>query len=228
MERYLKLFTFLPLPKIASIMEEQNKDPSKRVAQHQLAYDFVELVHGKEEADAVALQHRQLFRSRSSTGEPSPMPRSSNPPAGHAQSPTAGFTTPQSGNRYASQTNFANMPNAKVTLPRSLVYNQPFNKILWSAGLVSSKGEGHRVITNNGASVGSRPGDSGPMSDDLAFTPIRPWPAEKTQEFILDDKLLILKLGKWKFKMVDIVSDEEFREKGLTAPGWEETTDSAQ
>ncbi|KAJ5201886.1 Tyrosine--tRNA ligase [Penicillium cinerascens] len=226
-ERYLKLFTFVPLPEIASIMEQQKQDPAKRVAQHLLAYEFVELVHGREEADAVSLQHRQLFRSRSSTAEPSPMPRKPNT-AGNPQSPTAQFENPQSGNQYASQTNFANMPNARVTLPRSLVYNQQFNKILWSAGLVSSKGEGHRVITNNGAYVGSRPGDSGPMSDDLAFTPIRPWPSDKTQEYIMNDNLLMLKLGKWKFKMVEIVSDEDFRARGLTAPGWEELNSPAE
>lgn len=227
----MKLFTFVPLPEIAAVMEQQNKDPSKRVAQHLLAYEFVALVHGKDEADAVSLQHRQLFRSRSSTSEPSPMPRNPNPAAGNPQSPTAGMENPQSGNKYASQTNFANMPNVMVTLPKSLVYNQQFNKILWSAGLVSSKSEGHRVIVNNGAYVGSRPGDSGPMSDDLAFTPIRPWPSEKTQQYINDNDLLMLKLGKWKFKMVKIVSDEEFREQGLAAPGWEEVnkpTDEAE
>ncbi|KAJ5096044.1 hypothetical protein NUU61_005400 [Penicillium alfredii] len=221
-ERYLKLFTFLPLPEIATIMEEQNKDPSKRVAQHALAFEFVELIHGKDEADAVALQHRQLFRPRSSNAEPTPLRRSSSPPASHAQSPTAGFITPQSGNPYAPQTNFANMPGVNVTLPRSLVYGQSFNKVLWSAGLVSSKSEGHRVIVNNGASVGSRPGDSGPMSDDLSFTPIKTWFAEKTEDYIIEGNLLMLKLGKWKFKIVQIVSDEEFRERGLTAPGWEE------
>ncbi|OGE51732.1 hypothetical protein PENARI_c012G09063 [Penicillium arizonense] len=220
-ESYLKLFTFIPLPEIAAIMEEQNKDPSKRVAQHALAFDFVELIHGKDEADAVALQHRQLFRPRSSTGTPTPLPKSSTPPSSHVQSPTAGFDNPQSGNQYAPQTNFANMGDIKVTLPRSLVINQPFNKVLWSAGMVSSKSEGHRVIVNNGAKVGSRPGDSGPMSDALSFTPIRPWGAEKTQEFVLNDNLLMLKLGKWKFKAVHIVSDEEFRKQGLTAPGWE-------
>jgi tyrosyl-tRNA synthetase len=113
------------------------------------------------------------------------------------------------------------MGDIKVTLPQSLVINQPFNRVLWSAGMVSSKSEGHRVIVNNGAKVGSRPGDSGPMSDALSFTPIRPWGAEKTQEFVLNDNLLMLKLGKWKFKAVHIVSDEEFRKQGLTAPGWE-------
>ncbi|RHZ62793.1 tyrosine--tRNA ligase MSY1 [Aspergillus thermomutatus] len=220
-ERYLKLFTFLPLPEIAEIMEEQKKDPSKRVAQHTLATEFLELIHGKAEADAVALQHRQLFRSRSSTAEPSPLPKVTSPPSSHTNSPTAGYDNPQSGNKYASQTNFANMGSPHVTLPRSLVYNQPFHKILWHAGMVSSKGEGHRIVANKGAYVGSRPGDSGPMSDDLSFTPIETWLPEKTQDYIIDGDLLLLKLGKWKFRMVKIVSDEEFKERGLTAPGWE-------
>ncbi|CAG8929573.1 unnamed protein product [Penicillium salamii] len=227
-ERYLKLFTFIPLPEIATLMEEQNKDPSKRVAQHALASEFVELVHGKQEADAVALQHRQLFRPRASTAAPTPLSKTSVPPASHARSITAGFETPQSGNPYAPQTNFANMGDMKVTLPESLVFNQPFNKVLWSAGLVSSKGEGHRVIVNNGAKVGSRPGDSGPMTDQLSFTPIRIWAAEKTKEFVLNGNLLILKLGKWKFRSVHIVSDEEFRTQGLTAPGWEELNAPAE
>ncbi|PWY86005.1 tyrosyl-tRNA synthetase mitochondrial precursor [Aspergillus heteromorphus CBS 117.55] len=220
-EKYLKMFTFLPLPEIARLMEEQNKDPSKRVAQHALAAEFVELIHGKPEADAVIVQHRQLFRPRSSTAEPTPLPRTPKP---NAKIPPqlAGFENPASGNVHAPQTNFQNMPSPQVTLPRSLVVNQPFNKVFWSAGLVSSKGEGHRVIINNGAHVGSRPGDTGPMSDELSFTPVRPWPADKTESFIVDGNLMLLKVGKWKFKVVKIISDEEFTKAGMTAPGWEE------
>lgn len=161
MESYLKMFTFLPLPKIAEIMAEQIQDPSKRVAQHTLAHEFLWLVHGKKEADAVATQHRQLFRSRTSTAEPTPLPKVSSPPSSHANSPTAGFVNPQSGNKYAPQTNFANMGSPHVTLPRSLVFNQPFHKILWHAGLVASKSEGHRIVANKGAYVGSRPGEIG-------------------------------------------------------------------
>jgi tyrosyl-tRNA synthetase len=215
------MFTFIPLPEIAKIMEQQNQDPSKRVAQHALAYEFVELIHGKEEADAVALQHRQLFRPRSSTAEPTPLGPTTSPQSRAMRGPDASFVNPQSGNVHAPQTNFANMPNMNVTLPKSLVYNQTFNKILWSAGLVSSKSEGHRVIANKGAYVGSRPGDSGPMGDDLSFTPIQTWESTKTQDFIVDGELLFLKLGKWKFKMVKIISDEEFKRLGLSAPGWE-------
>ncbi|KKA22576.1 Tyrosine--tRNA ligase [Rasamsonia emersonii CBS 393.64] len=229
-ERYLKMFTFLPLPKIAEIMEEQNKDPSKRVAQHALAREFVELVHGPLEAEAAELQHRQLFRPRSSTAAPSPAPAPATPkvPPNYAHLPQAKFWNPAAGNKYAPATSFMNMPNIRVTLPRSLVVEQPFHKVLYSAGLVSSKSEGHRLIANGGAYVGSRPGDTGSMSDDLSFTPIKTWPAEKNKEYILDDCLLILKIGKWKFKMVNIISDEEFDKQGLTAPGWEEFKQAKQ
>ncbi|KAL4899777.1 hypothetical protein BDW74DRAFT_183422 [Aspergillus multicolor] len=224
-ERYLKMFTFLPLPEIARIMEEQNQDPSKRVAQHALAYEFVELIHGKQEADAVSMQHRQLFRSRSSTAPPTPAPRGA--PVGNPKSAFSGFENPQAGNIYAPQTNFSNMPSTRITLPESLVHGKTFSKILWSAGLVASKSEGQRIINNMGAYVGSRPGiknslKGGDMPDDLTFTPIRSWVAEKTPEFIIGGDLLILKLGKWKMKLITIISDEKFKELGLTAPGWDE------
>ncbi|CEL10742.1 Putative Tyrosyl-tRNA synthetase [Aspergillus calidoustus] len=230
-EKYLKMFTFLPLPEISRIMEEQNQDPSKRVAQHALASEFVELIHGKAEADAVAIQHRQLFRPRSSTAEPTPLPRTPGSGSNQPKNYMSGFVNPQSGNPYAPQTNFSNMPSARVTLPQSLVFNQQFHKIMWSAGLVSTKSEGHRIIANKGASVGSRPGISGSMEgggmpDALTFTPIKTWTADKTQEFIINNDLLILKLGKWKMKIVNIVTDEEFKKLGLTAPGWEPEAES--
>ncbi|KAH8693855.1 tyrosyl-tRNA synthetase mitochondrial precursor [Talaromyces proteolyticus] len=222
-ERYLKLFTFLPLEEITKIVEKHTEDPSKRVAQHTLAREFLELVHGRQEAETTALQHQQLFRPRSSTAEPTPPPtRASNMPESFAKKPEAGFTNVGAGNIYAPQVNYTNMQNQTVKLPRSLVLGQTLNKVLYSAGLVSSNNEGHRLIANNGASIGSRPGDSGPMSDALAFTPIRPWVAQKTEEFLIEGKLIIFKIGKWKLRVVELVDDAEFEAQGLKAPGWEE------
>lgn len=222
-ERYLKMFTFLPLKNIGELMEQHQKDPSQRAPQHALAHEFVELIHGAAEANAVSLQHRQLFRPRSSTAEPTPLHQEKrSPPEKHFLSPASQFENPQSGNRYAPQTDFAKMPSIQVTLPRSLVYDQPFNRILWSAGLVASKSEGARLIANHGAYVGSRPGESGPMSDDLSFTPIKTWRAERTADFIHDGRIMFLKLGKWKFKTVNIVSDEEFENSEQSVPGWKE------
>ncbi|XP_055506152.1 tyrosine--tRNA ligase, mitochondrial [Leucoraja erinacea] len=47
-ERYLKLFTFIPLPEIESIMVNHGTDPGKRIAQKRLAAEVTKLVHGKE------------------------------------------------------------------------------------------------------------------------------------------------------------------------------------
>ncbi|PYI34757.1 tyrosyl-tRNA synthetase [Aspergillus indologenus CBS 114.80] len=226
-EKYLKMFTFLPLPEIEKIMAEQTLDPSKRVAQHALAAEFVELIHGKQEADAVALQHRQLFRPRSSTAEPTPLP-SRPKPHPIPQSPYAKDANMASGNIYAPQTNFSNMPAHRIELPRSLVEQQPLHKLLWSSGLVNSKSEGHRLAANGGAYVGSRPGASGPMSDSLEYTPLRVWLPEQTKEFVVDGELLFLRVGKWKFRIIQIISDEEFAKKGLTCPGWEPEGEGAE
>ena len=45
-ESYLKLFTFLPMNRIAEIMSEHSRDPGKRSAQRELAEDVTERVHG--------------------------------------------------------------------------------------------------------------------------------------------------------------------------------------
>uniref|UniRef100_A0A8C6SB37 Tyrosine--tRNA ligase n=1 Tax=Neogobius melanostomus TaxID=47308 RepID=A0A8C6SB37_9GOBI len=47
-EKYLKLFTFLPLAEIESLMEQQREDPDKRLAHKRLAAEVTKLVHGKE------------------------------------------------------------------------------------------------------------------------------------------------------------------------------------
>ena len=216
-ERYLKLFTFIPLPEIENLMAEQQKDPSKRVAQHALARDFVELIHGRIEAEKVAKEHRQAFVPGAS-----PLATKGTQPSDPNQPQSkSGFWNPAA-DPLAPHTTFESMPSHHCVLPESLVYGQLFNKILWSAGMVASKGEAHRIIINRGAYVGSRPGDSGKMQDALSYTPIKTWTKDKAQEFIVAGNLLILRIGKWKVKIVKIISDKEFEAQGLTAPGWKE------
>ncbi|EED20413.1 tyrosyl-tRNA synthetase, mitochondrial precursor (tyrosine--tRNA ligase) (tyrrs) [Talaromyces stipitatus ATCC 10500] len=222
-ERYLKMFTFLPLDKITQLMEETRQDPSKRVAQHALAREFVDIVHGPIEAEAAATQHRQLFRPRSSISEPTPPPtQPSNIPPHLANDPKYSFMNRAAGNKFAKPTNYKNMESNRVTLPRSLVLEQPLAKVLYNAGLVVSNSEGHRLIVGKGVSVGSRPGDSGQMSDALEFTPIKTWVPAKTPDFLIDGNLLIIKIGKWKLKLIELIDDEEFDKRGLDVPGWAE------
>ncbi|XP_068595856.1 tyrosine--tRNA ligase, mitochondrial [Brachionichthys hirsutus] len=47
-ERYLKLFTFLPLAEVEQLMEQQRKDPGKCLAHKRLAAEVTKLVHGRE------------------------------------------------------------------------------------------------------------------------------------------------------------------------------------
>uniref|UniRef100_A0A673TYC1 Tyrosine--tRNA ligase n=1 Tax=Suricata suricatta TaxID=37032 RepID=A0A673TYC1_SURSU len=47
-QRYLKLFTFLPLPEIDHIMQLHEKEPEKRGPQKRLAAEVTKLVHGQE------------------------------------------------------------------------------------------------------------------------------------------------------------------------------------
>jgi tyrosyl-tRNA synthetase len=47
-EKYLKMFTFIPLEEIDTIVDEHRRDPGKRVAQRRLADDVTTWVHGAD------------------------------------------------------------------------------------------------------------------------------------------------------------------------------------
>ena len=63
-ERYLKLFTFLPLDEIAAVMSAQAADPGKRPAQRKLAFDVTQRVHGKDAAEEAVRTSAALFEGR--------------------------------------------------------------------------------------------------------------------------------------------------------------------
>jgi tyrosyl-tRNA synthetase len=60
-ERYLKLFTFLPLDEIIAVMEEHREDQSKRSAQRLLARDVTARVHGEIAAQEAIRTSVALF-----------------------------------------------------------------------------------------------------------------------------------------------------------------------
>jgi tyrosyl-tRNA synthetase len=62
-ERYLKLFTFLPLGRIAAAMAEHAGDPGRRVAQRLLAREVTATVHGGEAAEQAVQTSAALFGS---------------------------------------------------------------------------------------------------------------------------------------------------------------------
>jgi len=62
--KYLKLFTFMPVAEIDALVSEHQAEPSQRKAQHALARELVEIVHGAHEAKIAEEQHRFLFRKQ--------------------------------------------------------------------------------------------------------------------------------------------------------------------
>jgi tyrosyl-tRNA synthetase len=74
-ERYLKLFTFLPLEEIAATMAEQAREPGKRPAQRLLARDLTTRVHGETATEEAIRTSAALFGGVKSLSEgPSDMP----------------------------------------------------------------------------------------------------------------------------------------------------------
>ncbi len=67
-ERYLKLFTFLPLDEISAVMSAQAADPGKRPAQRKLGFDVTQRVHGKDAADEAVRTSAALFEGRAQPG----------------------------------------------------------------------------------------------------------------------------------------------------------------
>ncbi|KAK2736240.1 tyrosyl-tRNA synthetase [Myotisia sp. PD_48] len=216
-ERYLKLFTFLPLPRIQEIMVEHNKDHSLRVAQHALAKEFVELIHGPEEAATAEKSHRTIFLSKTAPSiDGDTLASSASPlPAGNGPTPAA---INQGADQTTFHPNLFNAPSPNLVLPRSQVVGQTFHKILHTAGMVPSKQEGHRLIVNNGARVGSMSGGNAEMGDALQFAPIKIWPGSETEKYLIDGSLLILKVGKWKIKIIKVLPDEDFKAEGYAWP----------
>ena len=60
-ERYLKLFTFLDLERIAGTMADHAAEPGRREAQRVLAREVTATVHGREAADAAIQTSAALF-----------------------------------------------------------------------------------------------------------------------------------------------------------------------
>lgn len=177
-ERYLNLFTFVTNDQIAAIMIEHRADPGKRIAQHLLASEVLELVHGPEEAIRTREEHETMRR----------------PTVASLMNQNAGNTDTQQ----------AAAANQHIALPKSLVLDAPFSRILYHAGLVATKSEGARAISKGGAYVATYTQGT---ESELNFVPIKDQrPADIASLSI--DGILILRLGKWKVRVIKVLDDK--------------------
>ncbi|OBS27135.1 hypothetical protein FPOA_01076 [Fusarium poae] len=187
-ERLLKLFTFMPLETISTIMEEHRANPQERKAQHALAFDFVSLIHGSEKAVKEAQQHQYRFGKLSGIAK--------------EPAPESGIVTPN------------NAPRSDIKLPRSIMNLSPA-KILHACGLASSSSEGQRLLSQQGAYIAAQPGQKrGLVPGNLSWTPMKAWFPEETSKFLIDERMLIMRKGKHNVRIVELIDDEEFKKSG--------------
>uniref|UniRef100_A0A8C5N4Y5 Tyrosine--tRNA ligase n=1 Tax=Leptobrachium leishanense TaxID=445787 RepID=A0A8C5N4Y5_9ANUR len=62
-ERFLKLFTFLPLEEVEQVMAQHAKEPEKRIAQKRLAAEVTKLVHSKAGLESAKRCTQALYHS---------------------------------------------------------------------------------------------------------------------------------------------------------------------
>ncbi|XP_044719849.1 tRNA synthetases class I (W and y) domain-containing protein [Hirsutella rhossiliensis] len=193
-ERLLKLFTFLPMDKIQEIMVEHREDPTKRLAQHNLAFEVLSLVHGSQRALEEAQQHEFRFGGN--------LPKIVKVPT-----PESGIVVPN------------NAPRSDIELPRSVLKLSPA-RILFACGLASSASDGQRLVSQQGAYVAAQPGQKrGLVPGSLNWTPIKMWFPDETLRYVLDERLLILRKGKHNVRIVELVSDEAWADSKRVYPG---------
>jgi tyrosyl-tRNA synthetase len=203
--KYLKMFTFLPIHEIDSLVAKHMESPSQRIAQHALAGNFVELVHGVDEAAAAERQHRLIFGKG-----PTAVDVSSKYPDGNARAAAAGIITHN------------NKPNTDLKLPRSVIYQKSIGKILYATGLVESASHGHHLANAQGAYIGGKPDQKTkkPMLDGIiSWAPIKNWVVEDTSKYLIHNDLLLFRKGKHNVRIVQVVSNEEYALSGESYPG---------
>lgn len=192
-------------------MEQHLVDPSQRIAQKLLAREVLDLVHGPQIARETAHQHKLMRKPTLS----SITSNSQHKPA----------TTNESVNAMASGDAETPQSIKKLVLPRSLVVNTPVARILYHAGLAPTKSAATRLIASNGAYIGGNTTwhSDKPMSDtELSFRPLSSVNSDIVNNYVEKTGVLVLRVGKWKVKVVQVVEDADFEARGMDAIGWAE------
>jgi tyrosyl-tRNA synthetase len=163
-------------------------DPGKRLAQHLLASEVLELVHGRETAEITRSQHQAM--------------------------------------RNPSLASRGQSKGERTFLPRSLVAGAPFARIMWHAGITATKSEAARLVKSGGvyvasASASAPGGSAAGQESELKFAQVKDQKPEDVESFSKDG-LIVLRTGKWKVRVVEVVDDEVFESEGHEAPGWAE------
>ncbi|KAF2856885.1 tyrosyl-tRNA synthetase-like protein [Plenodomus tracheiphilus IPT5] len=234
-ERYLKLFTFLPLNDIELLMKQQRLDESKRLAQHILAREVVELAHGAAEAKKAETAHKEAFSSGTNTfslgalrsalsankdvdSSVKTLDSKEKKLLAYKQAYTASSTTQvTSGTANERQ---KSEQDSVVTLPLSMLQAGSFPLVLYAAGLASSKTAATRLILKRGAYVVVPNSGSQEHPTHLKWATIEHDMTVDPNHYLVDWEALILRSGKTNIQICRVVEDKQFKAEGHVCRGW--------
>lgn len=160
-EKYLKIFTLLPLDTVFEIIRHHFNNPSQRYAQHRLAEEVVMLVHGQEEMEKSKIAAQLLFLNKEENKE-----------------------------LKISQILHVLSNKDIITLNRNDVIGTTVPKIIQKIG-ISSKSQINKLMRGGGIY------NNGKKITNLM--------AQITEDWLTDGKFLILKLGKKRHIIINII-----------------------
>ena len=96
--------------------------------------------------------------------------------------------------------------------------------------MTGTKSEAARLVKSGGvyvasASTSTSTSTPGGEEPELKFAQIKDQKPEDIESFSKDG-LIVLRTGKWKVRVVEVVDDEKFESAGHEAPGWVEWKES--
>jgi tyrosyl-tRNA synthetase len=214
-------------------MGQQQRDESKRLAQHILAKEVVELAHGAAEARKAEAAHKEAFSHGTNTFPLGALRKkldaikATEAPSGASpskkESQLLAYKKAYAASSTAQSISSTNAENDNiVTLPLTMLQPGSFPRVLHAAGLASSKSEAHRLIAKKGAYVVVPNSGSTETPTALQWVNIEAGAAVDPNHFLVDWEALILRAGKSKIQICRVVTDEQFDAAGLTCPGWKD------
>lgn len=162
-------------------MADHNLNPGKRKAQHLLASEVLELVHGREEASKTQAEHQAMRNPSFSSG---------------------------SEHKSNSNESTSGSQQQRMILGRSQVQGIPLYRVLHNAGLAATKSEAARLVSTGGVYVATKSSGNGQSGsgEETSFVQLKDSQAVDVDQFLVNDQL-ILRLGKWKVRVIQVVEN---------------------
>ncbi|KAF1817016.1 hypothetical protein P152DRAFT_407275 [Eremomyces bilateralis CBS 781.70] len=210
----LKIFTFLPLENVDEVMESHNLDRSKRIAQHELAKQVTNLVHGTPIANRMSMLHSLMFQPITREGLRAfvaAFPNVKEP--SDKKSDKKDKKADKKGDNEKNDSPIVNKEGVVVTIRKSSLDELPPARLLGQLGFenIGSVSAASRLIAAGGVYIGCLPSAEGASDEDAGevvtfkrFKDVGLDSAAEWEKFMVEGVLLV-RSGKKGFRIIHVI-----------------------